>query len=244
MLVQADKRPYIVINGKSSRFVQGLLITNLPPITVPKMRTKAETVNGRDGDIITELGFSAYDKEVKIALTYDYNVDDVISFFKNSGRVVFGNEPDKYYRFAMYDKIDFERLLRFKKAKVNFHVQPFKYSDLEAAENYSFDANNGVLHVMNQGNYFSRPTITLDGAGPVEMYINDVKILEINFGAAGCVMVIDSEKMNATSEDGETFLNRRVVGNYDNVRLRSGDNKISFTGAVTAATIANRSRWL
>ena len=74
--------------------------------------------------------------------------------------------------------------------------------------------------------------------------LNDVKILEINFGAAGCVMVIDSEKMNATSEDGETFLNRKVVGNYDNVRLRSGDNKISFTGAVTAVTIANRSRWL
>jgi phage-related protein len=208
------------------------------------MRTKAENIDGRDGDIITELGFSAYDKEVKIALTYDYNVDDIISFFKTSGRVVFSNEADKYYRFAMYDKIDFERLIRFKKAKVNLHVQPFKYSDVESKEDYTFTSTMRTIHVINQGNYFSRPTVSITASGDVEFFINDVKILEIEFGSTPRTIILDSEAMNATNEDGTIFLNRLVSGNYDNIKLRSGENKISFTGSVTRVSIINRSRWL
>ena len=144
----------------------------------------------------------------------------------------------------MYDKIDFERLLRFKKAKVNFHVQPFKYSDIESTEDYYFTKTNAIIHVTNQGNYYSRPTFTINGAGEVGMYINDVKILDINFGVAGRTIVIDSEAMNATSEDGNTFLNRLISGNYDELKLQSGENKISFTGAVAKLSITNRSRWL
>lgn len=243
MLLQANKRPYIVINDRNSLLVPGLLVTDLPPISVPKMRTKAETIDGRDGDIITELGYNAYDKEVKIALTYDYNVDDVISFFKTSGRVVFGNEPDKYYRFAMYDKIDFERLIRFKKAKVNFHVQPFKFSDIEDVEDYDFSGESGSFIVDNQGNYFARPTLTLTGIGDVNLFINGTQILSISFGLSEKTIIIDSEEMNAIGTDG-SFLNRLVSGNYDNIRLTSGENEISFTGIVSRISIKNWSRWL
>lgn len=243
MLLQANKRPYVIINGRDSRRVQGLLITNLPPITVPKMRTKAETIDGRDGDIITELGFSAYDKELKIALTYDYNVDDVISYFASSGRIVFGNEPEKYYRFAMYDKIDFEKLIRFKKAKVNLHVQPFKFSDLENEEVFSFSEDDGSCRVVNQGNYFSRPTMAITASGTVDLYINGTKVLDIDFGALTKTIIIDTEGMNALAEDG-AFMNRYVVGNYDDVKLQSGTNEISFTGSVDSVSFKNWSRWL
>ena len=244
MILQANKRPYIILNNKSSLFVQGLLITDLPPITKPKLRTKAETIDGRDGDLITELGYNAYDKTVKFALTYDYNIDDVISFFTSSGRVVFSNEPDKYYRYAVYDKIDFDKLIRFKKGKVNFHVQPFKYSDNESREDYLFTKTNGIIRVINQGNYYARPTLTITGVGDVDLYINDVKILDINFGNTGKTIVIDSEQMNAMSPDGETLYNRLITGNYDNIRLKSGENKISFNGAVTKISLSERSRWI
>ena len=244
MLRQANKRPYIILNDKSSMFVKGLLITELPPITKAKLRTKTETIDGRDGDLITELGYSAYDKAVKFALTYDYDIDDVISFFTSSGRVVFSNEPDKYYRYNVYDKIDFDRLIRFKKGKVNFHVQPFKYSDNEAQEDYLFTKTNGIIKVINQGNYYSRPKLIITGVGTVELSINDVKILTINFGNTGRTMIIDSEAMNATSYDGAIFLNRLVSGNYDNIRLKSGENKISFNGIVSKISLSNRSRWL
>ena len=82
----------------------------------------------RDGDIVTQLGFSAYDKEIDIGLCDNFDINAVISFFNQSGKVTFSNEPDKYYKFAQYNGIDFEKLVRYKTAKVAFHVQPFKYA--------------------------------------------------------------------------------------------------------------------
>lgn len=119
---------YIVLNGVKSNTVKGLLIQSLPPISKPLMRTEIEQVDGRDGDIVTPLGYSSYDKEISIGLYGDFDIDDVIAYFASSGTVTFSNEPDKYYNYAIYNQIDFERLLRFRQATVTFHVQPFKYS--------------------------------------------------------------------------------------------------------------------
>ena len=72
---------YVVLNGVKSTTVKGLLIQSLPPITKPQMRTSIETIDGRDGDIVTKLGYSAYDREITIGLYGDYNVDNLIRYF-------------------------------------------------------------------------------------------------------------------------------------------------------------------
>ena len=51
-------RNYVIQNGKDSRYIKGLLIQELPPITKPLMRTSIEQIDGRDGDVITRLGYS------------------------------------------------------------------------------------------------------------------------------------------------------------------------------------------
>lgn len=130
---------YIELNGEKSTNVKGLIIQSLPPITKPKVRTSREEIDGRDGDIITTLGYAAYDKEVSIGLHGDFDVDDAIAFFDSEGEVVFSNEKDKYYRYQILDQIDFERLIRFRTAKVKMHVQPFKH-----------DAVDRTLEVVNQ----------------------------------------------------------------------------------------------
>ena len=89
----------IILNGNSSTEIQGLLIQSLPPISKPKIRTKVEEIDGRDGDIITKLGYSAYDKEFSIGLYGNFNINEVIAFFDSYGEVIFSNEPDKYYRY-------------------------------------------------------------------------------------------------------------------------------------------------
>lgn len=134
---------YIELNGEKSTSVKGLIIQSLPPISKPKMRTSIETIDGRDGDVVTKLGYSAYDKEVSIGLHGDFDIDDAISFFDSEGEVVFGNEPDKYYRYQILEQIDFERLIRFRTAKVKMHVQPFKYDSVDR----TFDIVNEFLHV-------------------------------------------------------------------------------------------------
>lgn len=136
---------YCILNGVKSTTIKGLLIQSLPPITKPLIRTSIEEIDGRDGDIVTQLGYSAYDKVMSIGLFGDYDVDEVIQFFTSSGTVIFSNEPDKYYNYQILNQIDFERLIRFKTATVTFHVQPFKYSAVQGAVTY----NPNIISIPN-----------------------------------------------------------------------------------------------
>ena len=127
---------YIILNGINSNTVEGLLIQSLPPITKPKIRTRIETIDGRDGDIITDLGYEAYDRTVKIGLLKNFNINDIIRFFNSSGTMIFSDEPDLVYDYRVLGKIDFERLIRWRQAEVTFHVQPFKHSATEQEQEY------------------------------------------------------------------------------------------------------------
>ena len=120
-------RNYVIINGVNSLTIQGLAINNLPPITKPMIRTQREEIDGRDGDIVTELGYSAYDKQIEIGLWGTYDINDIIKYFTGEGTIVFSNEEDKYYNFKILDQIDYQKLLKFKTATITFHCQPFKY---------------------------------------------------------------------------------------------------------------------
>lgn len=135
----------IELNGEKSTDVKGLIIQSLPPISKPKMRTSIEDIDGRDGDIVTKLGYAAYDKEVSIGLHGDFDIDDAIAFFDSDGEVVFGNERDKYYRYQIFGQIDFERLIRFRTAKVKMHVQPFKYDAVDR----TFEVVNQLIDVKD-----------------------------------------------------------------------------------------------
>jgi len=124
-------RNTITLNNQSSADIAGLIIQELPPITKPAQRTEIETIDGRDGDIVTPLGFAAYDKEFTIGLYDNYDINQVIAYFTSEGTVTFSNEPDKYYNYQIVDQIDFDRLVRYRTAKVKMHCQPFKYSATE-----------------------------------------------------------------------------------------------------------------
>ena len=119
---------FIILNGKKSTEVAGLMIQSLPPVVKPPMRVQLDEVDGRDGDIITPLGFSGYDRTVKIGLRGVYDEDDIVQYFNSSGKVIFSNEPDKVYDYIIAESFSLDRLRRFREADVVFHVQPYKYS--------------------------------------------------------------------------------------------------------------------
>lgn len=118
---------YVIINGVSSDTIQGLQVLSLPPITKPKMRRQVDTIDGRAGDIITELGYEAYDRTITVLLHHNYDLDAITAFFNTAGEIIFSNEPDKKYYFRLLEKIDYERAVQFKTANITFHVQPYKY---------------------------------------------------------------------------------------------------------------------
>ena len=236
-------QPYIILNNKDSRSIKGLLISSLPPISKPPIRTRIETVDGRDGDIVTTLGYEAYDKPIKIGLTYNYDIDEIIEYFNSSGEVIFSNEPDKYYRYAIYEQIDFERLIRFKTAEVVLHVQPFKFSTIEKPQTFTVSSSPASLNVYNAGNIYAKPIITLTATGDVALSLNGSEILNIEFGETAQTIIINCEELNAYDEQ-NILLNRLVTGNYDNIKLNKGSNEIGLTGNVSSLTINKYSRWI
>lgn len=210
-------QPYIIINGVNSRTISGLLITSLPPISKPQQRTQVETVDGRSGDIITPLGFSAYDKTVSIGLTYNYDIDEIIEFFNTSGTVIFSNEPTKYYRFAIYEQIDFEKLIKFKTAEVVLHVQPYKFSTTEEPLLFNDPTE---ISVENNGNTDARPNLLITGSGEIDVSLNGSQLLSMDLGEDDQTVIIDSENMNAY---GAQSAIREVVANIEPKQTGSGD---------------------
>lgn len=233
--------PYIIINGVSSRTINGLIVQSLPPITKPRIRTSIEEIDGRDGDVVTTLGYGAYDKSMTIGLKGDYNIDDVIKYFDSSGKITFSNEIDKYYKYSIYDAINFEKLIRFKTANVNLHCQPFKFSLIEPPKKVTPTNAITSIDIRNSGNYFSKPKLTITGNGIINVYVNDVLILAISLNSQ--TIIIDAESMNATDASGN-YLNRSVAGNYEDLRLQPGINNLRVTGTTTKIIVENFSRWI
>ena len=232
-------RNYVIQNGKDSRYIKGLLIQELPPITKPLVRTSIEQIDGRDGDIITRLGYSSYNKKMKIGLFGDYDIDDIIPFFNSSGTVTFSNEPEKYYVYDILDAIDYERLVRFRTAEIMYHVQPFKYSNIEKLKVFSNPTSD--ITIRNNGNYVSKPIIHIKGTGTINLSLNGVQLFRIDLSTTNSI-TIDTERLEAYNDD--VLMNRYVVGDYDKFVLKIGPNSVSWDGQLTYIAFEKLSRWI
>lgn len=234
----------LILNGISSTTIAGLLIENLPPITKSPIRAVAEEIDGRDGDIITTLGYGAYDKEFPIGLYGDFDINQIIAYFNSSGTVTFSNEADKYYNYQILEQIDFEKLLRFRTATVKMHVQPFKYSLADNSKTFTISEGITQISIRNTGNIYSKPILTLTGTGTINLYLNSIQVFAISLGDTATTIAIDINDMNAYNPINNNFMNRQVVGNYDNFKLNVGKNIISWTGTITQIKLQNYSRWI
>lgn len=230
-------RDTITLNGIESSTITGLLIQKLPAITKPEMRTNIEEIDGRDGDIVTELGYKAYDRDVSIGLYGAFDIDAVIKYFTGSGKAVFSNEPNKVYDYAIYKNIDYEKLIRFRTATVCFHVQPYKHLLGETP----IMSTDGTISAFNSGNTVACPRLTVTGSGDISVYLAGTQIFDIALGDEGSI-TIDGEKMNAY-KDG-VYKNRLVKGEYDTFVLQPGTTEIKVSGTVTNLQLENYSRWI
>lgn len=228
---------YVILNGVKSTTIKGLLIQSLPPISKPLMRTSVEEIDGRDGDIVTKLGYSAYDKPMSIGLFGDYNVDEVIQFFDSEGTVIFSNEPDKFYNYEIIGQIDFEKLIRFKTATVTFHVQPFKYSAVDDV--FTFTNNkltvkpysstkNGVTCTAQNGIISIQGTAT----SATEFY---VPINAMTLGAGNYTL------QATTDGTGESACSIRVIGEVPSNADSFGGNYLALQNDGSASMTATLS---
>ncbi|MDR1364355.1 MAG: phage tail family protein [Oscillospiraceae bacterium] len=264
---------YIIWNGINSNTIKDLIIQELPPITKPPIRTDVFEIEGRDGDIIEQNGYSAYDKEILIGITQNANIanindtesiDRIFEYFKGTGQVTFSNEPDKYYNAQIFDEISAERLVKFRQASVIFHTQPFKYLANEPIVDVTIDQQKidrqtekqsddqktkeqqTEINITNQGLELSKPVITLYGTNIVEISINTIGTFQLNFSVNPD---LPDEYLTVNSEIEECYkdtiktLKNRSMAGEFPV-LNPGENIIAWTGNLKRIVIEPRSRWL
>lgn len=233
-------RPWVLINEKPSYGVDGLIITSLPPIAKPKVRYSSEEIDGRDGDIITTLGYQSYDKTVSVGLHGGFDIDKVIEFFATSGTVTFSNEPDKVYRFQQLDSIDFERLVRYRTADVKLHVQPYKTGRLQRPKVFTNADAQAVI--VNAGNVVAAPKLTIKASGNIGLYLDGSQILSIA-NSGDYTLIVDVQNLEAATPEG-ALMNRAITGDYQRLALSPGKHTIKWSGTVHSLTIEDYSRWI
>ena len=227
----------IIFKGKNSDTIQGLLISELPSIVKPTMRQEVMEVDGRDGEVYRFKGYDSYDRTVEIGLFGNFNIDEISHFFNGEGFAIFSNEPTKKYKARITKQIEYDRLIRFRKAKVRFTVEPWKY----AVNEQVVEASSSPLVVENLGYENSKPLIKLEGvAGTVtRLSLNGVEFMEVTIPAEG-VIFIDSEALNCYNLNADK--NQFVKGKF--AELVAGNNTITWTKTLTKVTVEPRSRWV
>lgn len=229
----------IIWKNKSSKEVKGLIITNIPPITKPKMKVNKIEIDGRDGDIVEKIGYESYSKNVGIGLTRDFGIDEIIKYFTGDGELVLSDEPDKVYIASIYDDVDYERLLQMRKSTIKFHVQPFKYLKDESKVSLNVTTQKSV-QVTNKGLEVSKPIFVLEGSGTIEIAVNGSNIFKYTFPSGENKVVVDSLEEEAYLDG--VYKNRNMLGEFP--KLEVGKNTISWTGTLTKIEIQPKSRWL
>ena len=234
------QRPWVLINDMPSYGVDGLIITSLPPITKPKLRYSSEEIDGRDGDIITTLGYQAYDKTLSVGLHGNFDIDTVIDFFADQGHITFSNEPDKEYDFIQLESIDFDRLVRYRTADVKLHIQPYKRSRVHLPKVFDGSAEQAV--VVNEGNVMSAPMYLIKGLGGLSLYLDGSQVVQIS-DIGNLEMAINVAKLEAYTPEG-VLMNRYITGDYARLMLSPGKHTIQWSGDLGSLTIEYYSRWI
>lgn len=225
--------------GIDSDTITGLIISELPPISKPNMKTTITKIDGRDGDIIEELGYESYTKSIKVGLSKNYNIDEVIKYFTGSGDLIMSNEPDKAYKCQIIEKVDYNKLLRFKTATVKFYTQPFKYKKDEPKAILNIDGETSMT-VDNIGLEKSKPIIKLTGSGTVAIQLNGATVFNYIFPENETEVIVDSIQEEAYLNG--FYKNRNMTGEFP--ILEVGENTISWSGNLTKIEIEPKSRWL
>jgi predicted phage tail component-like protein len=205
----------------------GIIVENIPPIIKPPGRYNLIEVDGNDNTRVELLGYKAYEKPIPIGLK-DTDINRVLDWLGGAGKLILSNELDKYYDAFILEQIDYERALRFRKATVNFLVQPYKHATGEE------ETESRML--INQGNVDCLPLMTIYGSGAADVLINGIKACSVTISE---YITLDSEEQEAYK--GLIMQNRVMVGNFP--RFAPGENELSFTGNVTNVKTLVRSRW-
>lgn len=219
---------YFEYNGHNTT-EYGVAVTTRPNIPVATPRGEYVEVAGRSGSLlVTDGTYENIEIEVEINFVRDekywWNTQRIIkNWLKGSGKLKFSDDDDWYYRVKQAYISDNQRKAKIGNELIaNFICEPFQY---RADGQQYFDVDEVKLNPY----YEAQPTYKITGSGTFVLEINDEAVVGIDVDG---VTIIDTEMMNAFDENGN-LINNKMMGNYEDLWLKNGQNRIAINDDFT-----------
>lgn len=197
-----------------------------------KQRFETLEIEGRDGSIYDDLGFSDIERTIKLQLLDNTKKDNIFSWLIGIGVLEYKNRVTTV-RFN--SELIAERMASINIIDCNFIRSPFWY---RKDDEFIIVTNN----VKNEGNIYSKPIIRLEKniQNTIDVEIGGVRFI-YNFDEDNYVE-IDCDNKNALMDD--LLRNRQLKIGYDFPKLDIDDNRIIIYSGDATIKIKRKDRWL
>ena len=228
---------YFIWKGLNS-LEQGIHCSN-PASTIPSKNTEKIIIPGKSGFMTIDNNSHHYiTKTLECRLIDRSRMDTIIEWLSGSGKIIFSDEPDRYYNALINRAVPIQYLLdRYRAFVLNFDAQPFKYNVSE--QNDRLEIEKSPLKFNGKGSAESEPVITVYGSGNISLNING-EIISLS-KVSGHV-TINSEIMDAYK--GNENMNPNMSGKFPTLLSNGQENIIIYTGNVSKIEIIPNWRWL
>lgn len=212
-----------------------LIVESLPPITTAKDKITIIEIPYRDGFLTQKEGLQEIDKKV-VAHYYGKDTDRLLNWLDGNGKVIFSNQPDRFYKSYIIENVELEQIVRniLYKLTITFNCQPLGYL-LEGEETITLTKSSTLYN--GKSNYESLPYIKVYGTGDINLYINNKTTVLKNIDN---FIEIDSEIYNCYKTINGTISNENNKLYSTFPILDIGENNISWSGNVSKVEIIPR----
>ena len=229
---------YFVYNGVDSRLM-GVHVIKYPPIMRPAERVQYVTVPGRAGDLTRKEGeavYDAYNRGMEVSNMRGFDLHAVRRWLRGRGQMIIGNEPDFAYTVDLGAQCQMDKVIRgVWGGTLQMHTQPFK-TRTAAVPDIALAVSGSSVY--NPGDVPALPLITLTGSGDGSLTVGG-KTLQVYGVSAG--WQVDFDLRWILDALGAPQWNA-CAGDFG--FLPPGASAVSWTGGITAVSIAPRWRYL
>jgi len=219
-------------NGISSQEMKVIIEDEDLFLARAPLKYERTEINGRDGAIFNELGYSDIERPIKVQIMDVSKIDDIFQWLNGQGILEYNDRITKAY---FYNDFSPQRVSIIRVVEFSFIRTPFWYKKEDPFQIVATE-------IINHGNIYSQPIIRLEKgtSQQVDLIIAGIQF-SYDFGNDDYVE-IDCEEFCALYDG--LNRNRQLNIGYKFPKLNPGKNEISVNSGDPIIKIKRGDRWL
>ena len=229
---------YMIFRGVSTESLAGVAVSKMPSHKRAAMRYTEYYVQGRDGALHIDEGYSNMELEAQLVLI-DAAAETrqlVNAWAQGTGKLILSDDPAKAYRASVKKEIKWTRTRGnrgfYDTARIMFDCEPYMY---EAAE--SVLTVTETQTISNPGTAVALPKIVVTGSGNATFTIGGKQVTISNMSSSVPV-TLDCENGYIFADSGAMSM----TGEFPEIPL--GVSTITVGSGVTSLEISPQWRWV